>query len=368
MKSQNRTNFAGFTLVELLVVIAIIGILVALLLPAIQAVREAARRSSCANNLKNLSLAVLNFQDQSKRFPINEDYSFFGARHCDVASEGEGDYVSFLQDPWRFPAYKLDGGGWILRVLPQLEEQSLYDRMKVGMDGVWQVKKTGMNLNTLEFREALATQPQVLICPSEEQSGPRNDQYPYTDGATVTNPFCTVATTCYKGNAGDTAFVDSDDIAPFNTPPGYWSGSTDFPKSDCHQSVEGFGILWRYSYFKGGAKLRQITDGTSKTILIGEASPEDMNSAAFSSDGDWAIIGVQLNFDWRSSGACIDGSGTPNSGVCWPIMRGFRSKHPGGVQFAFVDGSVRFISDTVDHTTLRALSTRARGEIVAGDY
>jgi prepilin-type N-terminal cleavage/methylation domain-containing protein/prepilin-type processing-associated H-X9-DG protein len=362
-----RANCA-FTLVELMAVVAIIGILMAMLLQAVQASREAARRSICTNNLKNLSLAVLNFQDQEKHFPISEDFSEYVPRHCDEQSGEELEYIGVEEDSWRNPHNKLDGGGWILRVLPQLEEQPLYDRLRGGTEGAWHTDKTGLNLNRPDFRAALATQPPVLVCPSEEHGGPRNDQNPYTNWAEVPDPFCTVATTCYKGNAGDTAFESSDDNPPFNTPPGFWSGTTQHPKSSCYNSVEGFGMFWRYSYFNGGVKLRQVTDGTSKTILIGESSPEDQNSAAFMSDGDWATTGLLLNFDWIDSGYCIDGSNTPNTAVCWQLMRGFRSDHPGGVQFAFVDGSIRFISDSIDHRTLRALSTRARGEIVSGDY
>ena len=173
-----------------------------------------------------------------------------------------------------------------------------------------------------------------------------------------------VATTCYKGNAGDSAFETSDDIPPFDAPPGFWSGTTQHPKSSCYNSVEGVGVLWRYSYFRGGVKLREVTDGSSKTLLVGEASPEGNSSAAFSSDGDWATTGVQLSFDWTTSPACRDGSGSLNSGVCWPIMRGFRSKHPGGVHFSFVDGSVHFIANDIEHPTLRALAcaTRRHGE------
>ena len=353
----------GFTLVELLVVIAIIGLLISMLLPAVQASREAARRSSCSNNLRNLSLAVLKFHDYCNHFPIDEDYSEFVPRHCDEQSGHEQDYINILDDPWRSPTNKLDGGGWILRVLPQLEEQPLYDRLQIGMKGVWR-SQTGLNLDQPDLRDAVATQPRVLVCPSEEYAGPRNDQYPYNAFTEVANPFWTVATTCYKGNAGDCAFETSDDMPPFDNPPGFWSGSTEYPKSSCYNSVEGVGILWRYSYFKGGVKLHQVTDGSSKTLLVGEASPEDHYSAAFSSDGDWAITGVQLNFDWTTSAACRDGSGSLNSGVCWPLMRGFRSEHPGGVHFAFIDGSVHFISNDIDHPTLRALSTRARGEVI----
>src|SRR5215467_3371163 len=106
-----RPKRTGFTLVELLVVIAIIGILVALLLPAIQAAREAARRGGCANNLKNLGLAALNHHDVMKHFPVS-----YGAAYADEAPLG-----TFQS-----------GVGWILNALPQLEETSLYDQFKAG--------------------------------------------------------------------------------------------------------------------------------------------------------------------------------------------------------------------------------------------
>jgi prepilin-type processing-associated H-X9-DG protein len=347
---------------------AIIGVLMALMLQAIQASRESARRAACTNNLKNLSLAVLNYHTQDGHFPVSEDFSEYAPRHCDPYSGEEQEYINSTDDSWRTPRNELDGGGWILRVLPQLEEQSLFDRLRIGIEGTWYGEKTGMNLDEPDFRAALATQPEVLVCPSDDQAGPRNDQNPYTNWVEVENAFPTVATTCYKGNAGDTAFEMTDDEPPFEAPPGYWSGSATHPKSSCYNSVEGFGILWRYSYFNGGVKLRQVTDGASKTLLVGESSPEDQNSAAFMSDGDWATAGLKMNFDWVNSGHCLDGSGVPNSAVCWAQMRGFRSHHPGGVQFGFVDGSVRFLSDEIEHSTYRALSTRSRGELLLSDY
>jgi prepilin-type N-terminal cleavage/methylation domain-containing protein len=112
----------GFTLVELLVVIAIIGILVALLLPAIQAAREAARRASCTNNLKNLGLAVLNFEQSRKIFPTSEGW--------DASYTGDEQNVVDALNP---PGTKwLSGAGWILAILPNLEEGALYDRFRAG--------------------------------------------------------------------------------------------------------------------------------------------------------------------------------------------------------------------------------------------
>jgi prepilin-type N-terminal cleavage/methylation domain-containing protein/prepilin-type processing-associated H-X9-DG protein len=355
----------GFTLVELLVVIAIIGILVALLLPAIQAAREAARRSQCSNNLKNVALAAINYHDQNKHFPVDEDY-YAGNSVQDVD-------LSKLTFQWRArslmggdPPGGRDGGGWLVRVLPQLEEQALYDRFNLerfGLNGAWPFFRTGMNWNDPAFRQTLAQQPQVLVCPSVgEFGGPRQDQYPYSGGSDshVDGAPVLVATTCYKGNAGDGHF----EFTPPPDPPGFWTYS---PLFQCYSGDDCFGIFWRTTYIRGGVKMHEVTDGTSKTILVGETSPEDSNSAAWSSDGDWAITAIQLNWDWRADGYCLGANG-PDPGIrtCWPRIRGFRSYHPGGAQFAFSDGSVTFLNDSMNHLVYRALSTRQQAEVISG--
>jgi len=373
MDIRKRRATAGFTLVELLVVIAIIGVLVALLLPAVQAAREAARRASCINNLKNVALAAINYHDTHKAFPVDEDYSVYSAVRCDLVASNPPTYgptggsglthcpaLKSNEDELR-QSKQLDGGGWIVRVLPFLEQQSLYDRFNIpghGLNGSWiDTSNLGMN-NTGDpaFREAVETQPAVLVCPSDEFGGRQPEQWPYSNGKLV--PFATqlnVATTCYKGSAGDAGF----EAQPPHRDLIWHSGIT------AYQAVDNPGIFWRYSYVKGGVKLKEVTDGASNTFLIGEASPEDHNSPAWSSDGDWAVAGIQLNWRWQGNGACLSNSGEPNPGLptCWPNMRGFRSKHPGGVNFANADGSVTFINDSIEHLTYRALSTKAGGEL-----
>jgi prepilin-type N-terminal cleavage/methylation domain-containing protein/prepilin-type processing-associated H-X9-DG protein len=350
----------AFTLVELLVVIAIIGILVALLLPAIQAAREAARRTQCTSNLRNVALAAINYHDAQRHFPVDEDLYNDPPDNINLTT---GQWVNQPIDPLR-NARKLSGAGWIVEVLPILEEQALYDQFQPYLDKQWPFLQLGMNANTPELRAAIAVQPPVLICPSDEFTGPRNDQYPYSTATEVPGAPVFVAVTCYKGNGGDTAFNQSDDVPPFNTPLGYWSGGPEYTASgqklDCHYGVDCLGIFWRFTYHRGGVKIKEITDGTSHTFLIGEASPVDGNSPAWSSEGDWAVTGIGINFDWQNYATCVP------AGTCWWNMRGFRSSHPGGVHFAFADGSVTFIADSIDHPIYRALSTRKKGDMASG--
>lgn len=353
----------GFTLVELLVVIAIIGILVALLLPAVQSAREAARRMNCSANLKNVSLAVINYENSNGHLPVDEDYyDGFGNNVRDV------DVARLTVVAWRprnnFPVPKegLDGGGWIVRVLPFLEEQALYDQFDIpdhGVNGNWNDRnRLGMNYTTdPAFRKAIETQPAVLNCPSDQLAGRQPNQYPYSDGTEV--PFANelrVPTTSYKGNAGDGHFEFEPAFAP--VPAGLYTYD---PLFACYNGDDCVGVFWRTTYIRGGVKLRQITDGTSKTFMIGETSPVDGNSAAWSSDGDWAITGIELNWNPETSGACT----SPGSPPCWTRYRGFRSFHPGGANFASVDGSVTFIQDSINPLLYRARSTRSGAETIA---
>ena len=355
---------AGFTLVELLVVIAIIGVLVALLLPAVQAAREAARRSSCQNNTKNIALGLINYHDTFGAFPIDEDYySGTGVQVVDI------DALTFTwsnrNTVGNVPEEGLDGGGWIVRVLPFLEQQALYDRFDIpgfGLNGNWNSRTDfGMNYTVdPAFREALETQPPFLVCPSNESGGlgEPGSQWPYSNGTGQgAVPFAsqlTVATTCYKGNAGDGHFEFLPSFAP--QPPGLYTYD---PLFQCYTGDNCVGIFWRTTYIKGGVELREVSDGASNTFLIGETSPADGNSPAWSSDGDWAITAIELNWDAEASGACT------NAGAreCWTQYRGFRSEHPGGAHFATCDGAVSFILDDIDPLTYRALSTRSGAEV-----
>ena len=327
MLNRDR-RLAAFTLVELLVVIAIIGILVALLLPAVQAAREAARRSSCTNNLKQIGLAIHNYHGAFNSFPIS------------IHQWGEGD-ASATHDA-------LSGKGWIPSILPQLEEQALYDQLKPGFTSGAMLDGKGMK--DPQIATAMATPVEVLACPSDVSSqGTSTEQYWFEEQpVTVTN---------YKGSLGDSTIgLRFGTIWRWQNPPHY----------DCHNyftSSRGVdtcnGIFHRNSY-QEPVSFKMVTDGTSKTFMLGESVvDQDYHSTAFFSDGDFAGVNQPLNYYPPNQ----DASAIRND---WMNTRGFRSLHPGGAHFAMVDASVQFVSESIDHERVyRGLSTRDGGESVS---
>ena len=341
---QRQARRAAFTLVELLVVIAIIGVLVALLLPAVQAAREAARRMSCGNNLKNMALAAQNYEGARKQFPTSVPAWYQPCEGDTYANYDTGavDYIGPGKCA-KLQAEGASGRGWITEMLPYLEQQPLYDQFK-SAGAFTKTFNLGQGLfsNNDQVRAARQTLLPVLSCPSDPSSKTLSDrQRGFVAGARQES----VATTNYKGVIGDSVILS-------NNP--RWNadwGAT----PDCHDRTGCTGMLYRNSYFEPVA-LKTVSDGTSNTFLIGESVTElDPHSAAYYSDGDWASTSQQLNYvpadtspDWIYDN--------------WWEVRGFRSRHPGGAHFAMVDASVHFLNEGIDHKLYRALSTRNRDE------
>ncbi|MEN0109397.1 MAG: DUF1559 domain-containing protein [Planctomycetota bacterium] len=349
---------SAFTLVELLVVIAIIGILVALLLPAVQAAREAARRMNCQSQLKNLGLAALNYHDTNGNFPVS-----VGQWLEEVDSSGDwiGPDGGTRDRSEGGPGWA--GDGWITRVLPFIEEQALYDQLEPGFTGNFTILGNGRGMGQRSIQDFVAQQLAILSCPSDGSAVPSDEQWYWSGSSPELSRV--VATTSYKGSIGDSVIPPGTGDPPgsLNGPLGSVLGVNDpgfelyldIGSPNCHNGVDCNGIYWRNSYFRP-ISLRRITDGTSKTAQIGESVVElDFHSAAYFGDGDWATFGLPLNTGFQTP---------PNErreGQWW-MQRGFNSNHPGGAQFVYCDGSVHFINENVSTPVYRSLGTRSGGE------
>jgi prepilin-type processing-associated H-X9-DG protein/prepilin-type N-terminal cleavage/methylation domain-containing protein len=295
----------GFTLVELLVVIAIIGVLVALLLPAVQAARGAARRTQCSNNLKQIGLAILNYENTHSVLPVS------------------------------FPHYQeggVDGSGesWMVGILPFIEEGAVFGQLDTSGRADLRQGMVGRG-----NREIIATPIDIYFCPSDATKGELR-----TDVWMLANiPF---ATTNYAGVLG-----------PHNL-----GGSSLFGGlPDCHNfSATGIkecsGTFWRHSIL-APVKLASFTDGTSTTTIVGEVLPE------FDSFKYWALG----NGTWASTHAPVNWIPEPNEPWNgWFNQISFRSRHSGGANFLWGDGHVSLMSEAVNTDLYRAVSTREKGE------
>ena len=326
----------GFTLIELLVVIAIIGVLVGLLLPAVQQAREAARRSSCSNNLKQMGLAVHNYADVNpERFPVGwvGEYEN-GEWHGD---EGEG-------------------FGFASRMLPFIEQNNVYKTINFGQQVSHSSNAT-----------ARTTVISAFMCPSdsygagdvfnpgEEGDGSNDEETPdATPGSTQ------YSRSNYPGVFGSEHMGGHDDHASAAEWLLSWVGTVALLSEEDEglEPGEGNGV-----FFAGGANgengvsFRDVTDGLSKTIMIGERDSR-IGGSLWIGRGDDLEAGMS-----RVVGV---GEHVFNSGD--PHFEDFFSSHPGGVSFAFADGHVAFLSDGMSESLFQSLSTRAGGEVVNGSF
>lgn len=298
----------AFTLIELLVVIAIIGILIGLLLPAVQAAREAARRAQCVNNLKQLGLALHNYEGSHHTFPSGY-VSLYDAEGNDTGP----------------------GWGWAPMLLPQFEQTPLYNAINFNL-AIEHPSNVTSRMPTIG----------VFACPS--------DPHPPTYWAVNRD----IATGAPR--------QDICELASSNYVAMYGVGEP---------GPEGNGLFFR----NGKVGLRDITDGTSQTIALGERSHRlgqatwvgsVTGAIMFPTDGD--DIGRYRTEG--SSGMVLGhvgegkGPGDPKGDV-----NTFYSLHSGGgVNFLFADGHVQFLKATMDYRTYKALSTKAGGEVVSGEF
>jgi prepilin-type N-terminal cleavage/methylation domain-containing protein/prepilin-type processing-associated H-X9-DG protein len=328
---MHRAERFGFTLIELLVVIAIIAVLIALLLPAVQKVREAAARAQCQNNLKQIGLALNNYHGVNERFPSG--------------GEKTG------------PLYLI---GWTAYVFPYIEEDN---RLK----GV-QALSPNFLTTRMPWRftapphygaDPLFTTPiKMFICPSSELGSASPDAgYPNNPEVNANNQ----AALHYRANGGSQSV-------------GFVPGHSTDPTLALYRGYTTSGVI----YPESRVRMTDISDGSASTLLVGEISSAwDWPTRGISS---WARIQPWTwgfyNYDGYSPTEggylMIDNKYVQYpigyNGVCLPNNTPYRSNHSGGANFVFCDGSVHFLPNSTPLNILQALATRNGNEVISGAF
>lgn len=300
----------GFTLLELLVVIAIISVLAALLLPAVQSARGAARRAECRGHLRELGIALHTYENANGSFPAAHDRNWWS---------------------------------WIAWTLPYIDESVVYDRIDFGENAF---PTQGIFGGRLPSQPAVSQIVPLLLCPSDARSRTISTLLPE-------RPF---AFTNYLGVAGTQGGVEAEEYLADGMFP-----ATGFASEELDHTWLEPGE---------GVPHRKVTDGTSKTLWIGERPVVRWGNN--NGDYGWWAAGAGLN--WLPSGRgdnILDSSeglrpGTPLADSLDDLFHWW-SFHAGGAHFLYVDGSVHFLSYDVDHPTVLALSSRNGAEVTSGN-
>ncbi len=300
-----NTRRSAFTLVELLVVIAIIGVLVALLLPAVQAAREAARRTQCSNNLKQIGIGLHNYHDTLQVFPPGAIWG--------------GDATT-----WR--------GSILVHLLPFIEQQNLYEKFDFSSNPDSQTLPDGKLIASTIIK--------TYTCPSDQNTGLLNNRaihnYCASSGPTKhgNNPSCT----CPTGETWNTNYG----LAPYGS-------ASNFAGAFIRMGT--------------ATRMSDVTDGLSNTIFFGEVRRGCSNHVNVGWVGSNNANGltstlIPINYD-----TCQPSSSDYCKQPCnWSVELGFRSLHPAGCQFLFGDGAVRFLPETTDHQNYQYLGAKADGQ------
>lgn len=321
MKRKMIPRFAGFTLIELLVVIAIIAILVALLLPAVQQAREAARRSQCKSNLKQYGIALHNYHDVERSFPI----------------AGQN---------WGNPHV-----GWQVRILPYTDQTALYNEIDFGSPNAFNKVVDGKPLRQHQVPYA--------TCPSDASSSPDTNW----------------AQASYGGSLGSQRTPSASGACNIYMTPGvnYQNPGGQYDHGNATHALGISGMFGRILAVP--LSIKDVTDGTSNTIMVGEILP-----ACNDHGGGWWLYNGMANAHASTStpintmNTCLPPyqPQTPEFPACtnrnnWNLSWAFRSSHVGGAHFLMADGAVRMISENVDYETYQNLGARSDGDVL-GDF
>jgi prepilin-type N-terminal cleavage/methylation domain-containing protein/prepilin-type processing-associated H-X9-DG protein len=332
----------GFTLIELLVVIAIIALLAGLLIPAVQAAREAARRGQCVNNLRQLALAAQTYESANGKLP-------------------SGMYLHPVYGP---QGVDWNNSSWLVLMLPQMEQSSLWNAVNFSimwgsyLRSGWHWTPTQMGEQNSTVRTTVLN---ALICPSDPS--PNVDK---TNNDEIIGE--AAAGTSYVGNMGDNCLGCREGVVP-NLQAGKVIVCKDlglpcrYPQLGNHRQaisqiqngpVAGSGIFWAWGANVG---INMISDGTSNTMMIGE------QIRSVTSWNAW----VHANQSVGSTAVPLNYKLVPANVENYMRQESFRSNHPAGANFAFSDGSVKFIRNSISFPVYQALSTRSQGEVASTD-
>lgn len=315
----------GFTLIELLVVIAIIAVLIALLLPAVQQAREAARRSQCKNNLKQLGVALHNYHDTHNILPVDGNAVGFGA----------GTKASPL-----------------VGLLPFMDQGPMFNGINFSSATAnWQAAL--QDANPMPYWQTVVP---AYTCPSDTSAR--------ISGANGVNGWANASYGCNIG-AQNLCGQSCQPYAPGGGWPNGFFGTGNACFSDSMDPSQLSGVFSRYAW---AARLRDVTDGLSNTIFMGEVRPECSDHARHG----WANV----NSLWFATTAPLNYPtcpGDPNFGTgCnadanWNTSQGFKSRHVGGAHLLLGDGAVRFVTQNVNYATYQRLGDRRDNQTV-GDF
>jgi prepilin-type N-terminal cleavage/methylation domain-containing protein/prepilin-type processing-associated H-X9-DG protein len=329
MKGKPSAARPGFTLIELLVVIAIIAILIGLLLPAVQKVREAAARTQCQNNLKQIALAAFSYESANARFPSG------------INLQVDPYYGQAMVDKFGPPPTPNMSFSWEEALLEYIEQGSVFRQLILNQTNVYGIYADSQYVNCVSPTSPGAVAIKTFVCPADRLPNPAVTTYT-NDSGTVYY----LGMTSYGGNAGSVSM--------------YWPNATQD------------GVF----YINSAVRIADISDGTSNTLFFGERYHFDpafdaLTGGSIQTYGGWAWANVYSMEDHTQSAQAPINYMVPPGTTSDPTyfyqntrLGAFGSGHTLGANFAFADGSVHFLSNSTPQQLLQQLATRAGGEVV----